>query len=139
MIEKIKNLELNQSIVIEGTKQEIKKVTKGLPANYLVNKISYNKCVIVMVEDAITFTQQLYNKLDLIKPFEKKEFEFDSIEYARTLVSAYNKKNNRSFKVTAKGGVTRIYEPFEDIKDIDPMNENDWLEAFRIQLNNKML
>ena len=139
MIEKIKELQPNESVVIEGKKKEIKELTNELPANYLVTKISYDKCVVVMVEDAESFTQQLYNNLESIKPFEKKEFEFDSIEYARTLVSTYNKKNDRSFKVTTRGGVTRIYEPFEDIKEIDPMYESDWLEAFRVQLNNKML
>lgn len=139
MIEQIKSLQLNKSVVIEGTKKDVKNTTDKLPGNYLVSKVSYNQCVVVLVESAKSFTQQLYKYIESIKPFEKKTFTFESIEYARTLVSEYNKKNNRLFKVSHKSGVTTIYEDIMMLKEIDMTEMDKWKDAFNNWLSDRLV
>lgn len=139
MIEKLKALTPDSPITLQGIKKDILAVTNQLPATYIVTKVSYDKCVVVMIEGESSFTQQLYKDIESIPPFGSKDFEFSSVEYVRSLISKYNKDNGRAFKVSHREGVTTICEPFDQIESIDAGREEEFRIEFDRLLNSKLM
>ena len=57
MIEQLKALTPDNPITLKWIKYDILAVTNQLPANYVVTKVSYDKCMVVMIEGESSFTQ----------------------------------------------------------------------------------
>ena len=136
--EQLENLQLNMPTVIKKGKPTLERICKTLEGNYVIAKLKHNECVVTLVEGIMSVKDEVFELLDFSGPFERVEYAGTSVEYLRGIVTNYNKKNKRAFKVTARNGVIEMYEPFEEIIKIDPMQADTWRKAFERELNKKL-
>jgi len=110
MQEKIKNLEIGESINVTGPIPKIRQYCSRLEHKYSVVKIADERCLVVRIEsDTVGLRERVIDAINQLEPFDEYRV-LGNTPYIRTIVSQYNKKHNRNIVVSKYGDGVMLTE-----------------------------
>lgn len=129
MSEQIQDLKIGESIKFTGHIPQIRQTCTRLENKYKVVKINNETCLVVRVEpDTKGLKELVVTSIQNMDPFENVKIN-GNIGYIRTIVSQFNKANNRIVKVSKQGNLAVLNEDIMERESIT-QGEFDAIEIF---------
>lgn len=132
MQEKIKALKIGESINVTGPIPKIRQYCSRLENKYSVVKIADEHCLVVRIEsEPLGIRMTVLNAIDELEPFGESVVH-GNIAYTRTIVSQFNKANNRNIVVSKRRTVAVLTE---DIMERSRITINEFDSARTVMMS----
>lgn len=116
--ELLKSLEINQSISIDSPRYEVEPILEDLDGFFDIIYSDKAMCVVLrMAHEKKSIAQRVVDEINSLTIFQEKEVQ-GNLGYIRSIVSAFNKENDRSVKVIKRKNAIFITEDFMNRESI---------------------